>query len=63
MKLLIAFLTGMILGLLIRALLKSFLGVIVAGAVIAAVAGIAVGKTELSLLSLIPVLLAARKGG
>ncbi len=63
MKLLVAFLTGMILGLLIRALLKSLPGIIVAGAVIAVVAGIATGKTELSLLSLIPVLLAARKGG
>ncbi len=63
MKLLVAFLTGMILGLLIRTLLKSFPGVIVAGAVIAVVAGMATGKIELSLLSLIPVLLAARKGG
>jgi len=63
MKLLMAFITGLVLGLLIRALLKSLPGVIVAGAVIAAVAGMATGKTELSLLSLIPVLLAARRGG
>ena len=61
MKLLIAFVTGIILGLFIRALLKSFLGVIVAG--VAVVAGIATGKTEMSLLGLIPVLLAARRGG
>lgn len=63
MKLLIAFLTGMVLGMLIRALLKSFPGAIVAGAAVAIVAGIATGKTELSLLSLIPILLAVKRGG
>jgi len=63
MKLLIAFVTGIVLGLLIKALLKSPLGVVVAGAVIAVIAGIATGKTEISLLSLIPVLFAARRGG
>jgi hypothetical protein len=60
---LIAFITGVILGLLIRALMKSFLRVIVVGAVIVTVAGITTGKTGLSPISLIPVLLAARKGG
>ena len=59
---LLVFIAGFVLGLLIKNLLRSLLGIVAAMAAVALIAGIATGRMEISLLSIIPVLIAARRG-
>ena len=62
MKALLAFIAGMLLGLLARSLAKNLAGMLLAAAAVLAITGILTNRTEISLLS-IPLMLIAKKGG